>query len=49
MKDGCYFMKKQKKINITAWGFIMSVLGAAVGLGWIWGFPTQMNKYGRMF
>ncbi|WP_308149383.1 hypothetical protein [Spiroplasma sp. AdecLV25b] len=42
-------MRKQKKINITAWGFIMSVLGAAVGLGGIWGFPTQMNKHGGMF
>lgn len=27
----------------------MSVLGAAVGLGGIWVFPTQMNKYGGMF
>lgn len=27
----------------------MSVLGAAVGLGGIWGFPTKMNQYGGTF
>lgn len=43
------FYEKTKKINISAWGFIVSVLGAVVVLDGIWGFPTQMNKYGRMF
>ncbi|WP_338974560.1 sodium-dependent transporter [Spiroplasma endosymbiont of Tricholauxania praeusta] len=42
-------MKGKKKKNITTWGFIMSVLGAAVGLGSIWGFPNQMNKHGGIF
>lgn len=42
-------MKGKKKTNITKWGFIMSVLGAAVGLGSIWGFPNQMNKHGVIF
>lgn len=42
-------MKVKKKKHITKWGFIMSVLGAAVGLGSIWGFPNQMNKHGIIF
>lgn len=42
-------MEKHNKKNITTWGFIMSVLGAAVGLGGIWGFPTQMNKHHGIF
>lgn len=42
-------MKDKKKKHITKWGFIMSVLGAAVGLGSIWGFPNQMNKHGVIF
>lgn len=42
-------MKGKKKKHITKWGFIMSVLGAAVGLGSIWGFPNQMNKHGVSF
>lgn len=37
------------KQTISPWGFIMSVLGAAVGLGGIWGFPTKMNQYGGTF
>lgn len=39
---------KHKK-TISTWGFIMSVLGAAVGLGGIWGFPTKINQYGGTF
>ncbi|MBE4704267.1 sodium-dependent transporter [Spiroplasma platyhelix] len=39
----------KNKQTISAWGFIMSVLGAAVGLGGIWGFPTKMNQYGGTF
>lgn len=42
-------MKSKNKQHITTWGFIMSVLGAAVGLGSIWGFPNQMNKHGGIF
>lgn len=41
-------MHKNKK-TISTWGFVMSVLGAAVGLGGIWGFPTKMNQYGGTF
>lgn len=39
---------KNKK-TISTWGFIMSVLGAAVGLGGIWGFPTKLNQHGGTF
>ena len=39
---------KNKK-TISAWGFIMSALGTAIGLGGIWGFPTKMNQYGGIF
>lgn len=39
----------KNKQTISTWGFLMSVLGAAVGLGGIWGFPTKMNQYGGTF
>lgn len=39
----------KNKHTISTWGFIMSVLGAAAGLGGIWGFPTKMNQYGGTF
>ncbi|MGL5268302.1 MAG: sodium-dependent transporter [Spiroplasma sp.] len=39
----------KNKSTVSTWGFIMSVLGAAVGLGGIWGFPTKMNQYGGTF
>lgn len=39
----------KNKRTVSTWGFIMSVLGAAVGLGGIWGFPTKMNQYGGAF
>lgn len=41
-------MKKQR-LNISKLGFLLSVMGAAVGLGGIWGFPTQMYKHHGTF
>lgn len=30
----------------TNWGFILSCIGSAVGMGNIWMFPTRVSKYG---
>ncbi|WP_338987661.1 sodium-dependent transporter [Spiroplasma endosymbiont of Dasysyrphus albostriatus] len=41
-------MKKQR-LNISKLGFLLSVMGSAVGLGGIWGFPTQMYNHHGAF
>lgn len=41
-------MKKQR-LTISKLGFLLSVMGAAVGLGGIWGFPTQMYNHHGAF
>lgn len=30
----------------TNWGFILSCIGSAVGMGNIWMFPARVSKYG---
>ena len=39
-------MQKNKKSGLSSLGFILSAIGAAVGLGNLWGFPTKMLTYG---
>ncbi|WP_241568790.1 hypothetical protein [Spiroplasma endosymbiont of Megaselia nigra] len=34
---------------MTKFGFIVSSLGAAIGLGVIWGLPGYINKYGGFY
>lgn len=41
-------MKKQR-LNISKLGFLLSVMGSAVGLGGILGFPTQMYNHHGAF
>lgn len=35
-------MKQKQRNSINKIGFLLSVIGSTVGLGGIWGFPTQM-------
>ncbi|WP_338991559.1 sodium-dependent transporter [Spiroplasma endosymbiont of Seladonia tumulorum] len=37
------------KKQMTKFGFIVSSLGAAIGLGVIWGLPGYINKYGGFY
>lgn len=37
---------RDKKKGLSQFGFILSALAGAVGLGNIWGFPTEMYTYG---
>ncbi len=39
-------LNKTKKYGLSPLGFILSAIGAAVGLGNLWGFPTKMLTYG---
>ena len=39
-------MSNDNKKSMSKIGFILSAIGAAVGLGNIWGFPTKMMSYG---
>ncbi len=38
-------MKKRDSFN-NKWGFILSCIGSAVGMGNIWMFPTRVSMYG---
>ncbi|MBQ7841473.1 MAG: sodium-dependent transporter [Lachnospiraceae bacterium] len=38
-------MKKRDSFN-SRWGFILSCIGSAVGMGNIWMFPTRVSLYG---
>ena len=38
-------MKKRDFFN-SRWGFILSCIGSAVGMGNIWMFPTRVSLYG---
>lgn len=39
----------KKRLDISKLGFLLSVMGSAVGLGGIWGFPTQMYNHNGAF
>lgn len=39
-------MSSDSKKGMSKIGFILSAIGAAVGLGNLWGFPTKMMSYG---
>ena len=42
-------MKTKEKKSIGKVGFLISIIGSAVGLGGIWGFPKQMYQYKGTF
>lgn len=42
-------MEGKKRKTISKFGFLLSVIGATVGLGGIWGFPTQMYLHRGAF
>ena len=48
-------MKKKNHANInrdlwtSKWGFILSCIGSAVGMGNIWLFPSRVAAYGGAF
>lgn len=42
-------MEVKKRKTISKFGFLLSVIGATVGLGGIWGFPTQMYLHRGAF
>lgn len=42
-------MAVKKRKTISKFGFLLSVIGATVGLGGIWGFPTQMYLHRGAF
>lgn len=39
-------MEKKRDLFGSRWGFILSCIGSAVGMGNIWMFPTRVSKYG---
>lgn len=42
-------MEKKSRNTINKFGFLVSVIGATVGLGGIWGFPTQVYLHRGAF
>lgn len=42
-------MNKKSRKTINKFGFLVSVIGSTVGLGGIWGFPTQVYLYRGAF
>jgi len=39
-------MDKKRDLFGSRWGFILSCIGSAVGMGNIWMFPTRVSKFG---
>lgn len=39
-------MEKKRDLFGSRWGFILSCIGSAVGMGNIWMFPTRVSKFG---
>ncbi|MBP3327525.1 MAG: sodium-dependent transporter, partial [Clostridia bacterium] len=39
-------MNKKRDSFSSRWGFVLSCIGSAVGMGNIWMFPTRVSTFG---